>query len=213
MATDKNMQIRHFNGSEWEDLKPKTTIPQVEGLSDELSTIDAIARGASRASVFADVAALETWLAVSGNTDLLEVGDNLYILEVTEPDFWWTGTGIAPLGAEAVNLELASSAGDGLMSKEDFDKLNGIAAGANNYTHPSTDGNLHVPATGTTSDGKVLVAGDSAGSAEWLSLSDAGIAAEEHTHSGDYLSISSFTVGLTPPASPKNGDIFFDYNN
>lgn len=35
------------------------------------------------------------------------------------------------------------------------------------YTHPTTDGNLHVPATGTTSDGKVLTAGPTAGSFSW----------------------------------------------
>ena len=31
------------------------------------------------------------------------------------------------------------------------------------YTHPTTDGSLHVPATGTTNDGKVLTAGATAG--------------------------------------------------
>jgi hypothetical protein len=35
------------------------------------------------------------------------------------------------------------------------------------YTHPTTDGNLHVPATGTTNDGKVLKAGATAGSLVW----------------------------------------------
>lgn len=46
-------------------------------------------------------------------------------------------------------------------------KLAGIATNANNYTHPSTDGNLHVPATSTTNDGKVLTAGSTAGSLTW----------------------------------------------
>lgn len=46
-------------------------------------------------------------------------------------------------------------------------KLDGIESGANNYTHPSGDGNLHVPATGTTNNGKVLTAGSSAGSVSW----------------------------------------------
>ena len=39
--------------------------------------------------------------------------------------------------------------------------------GANNYTHPTGDGNLHVPATGTTNSGKVLTAGATAGSLSW----------------------------------------------
>ena len=35
------------------------------------------------------------------------------------------------------------------------------------YTHPTGDGNLHVPATGTTNAGKVLTAGSIAGSLSW----------------------------------------------
>ena len=45
------------------------------------------------------------------------------------------------------------------------------------YTHPSTDGNLHVPATSTTNDGKVLTAGATAGSLSWEEAS--GGAAKE----------------------------------
>ena len=35
------------------------------------------------------------------------------------------------------------------------------------YSHPSGDGNLHVPATSTTNDGKILTAGSTAGSIAW----------------------------------------------
>lgn len=38
------------------------------------------------------------------------------------------------------------------------------------YTHPTTDGNKHVPATGTTNAGKVLTAGSTAGSLSWTAL-------------------------------------------
>jgi hypothetical protein len=41
------------------------------------------------------------------------------------------------------------------------------------YTHPSTDGNLHVPATGTTNGGKVLTAGGTAGSLLWTDVASA----------------------------------------
>lgn len=49
-------------------------------------------------------------------------------------------------------------------------KLDGIAAGANNYSHPTGDGNLHVPATGTGSLGKFLRAGATAASIAWALL-------------------------------------------
>lgn len=38
------------------------------------------------------------------------------------------------------------------------------------YEHPITDGSLHVPATGTTNNGKVLMAGATAGSVSWQTI-------------------------------------------
>jgi hypothetical protein len=64
-------------------------------------------------------------------------------------------------------IPLATESVDGKMSSTDKTKLNGIAPNANNYAHPSGDGNLHVPATGTTNNTKVLKAGATAASAAW----------------------------------------------
>lgn len=61
----------------------------------------------------------------------------------------------------------ASTSVSGFMSASDKTKLNGIAANANAYVHPTGDGNLHVPATGTGSAKKVLTAGSTAGSMTW----------------------------------------------
>jgi hypothetical protein len=58
----------------------------------------------------------------------------------------------------------------GFMSNTDKTKLDGISANANNYSHPTGDGNLHVPATGTTNNLKVLKAGSSAGSFSWANI-------------------------------------------
>jgi len=65
----------------------------------------------------------------------------------------------------------ATTSASGFMSASDKTKLNGVAANANNYTHPTSDGSLHVPATGTTNNGKVLKAGATAGSAAWGTVS------------------------------------------
>lgn len=46
----------------------------------------------------------------------------------------------------------------GFMSGADKTKLDGIAANANNYVHPTTDGNSHLPANGTTNTNKVAKA-------------------------------------------------------
>ena len=69
-----------------------------------------------------------------------------------------------PLSHSHANATTTSS---GFISVDDQLKLNGIEAGANAYAHPTGDGNLHVPATGTTSAGKVLTAGAEAGSLSW----------------------------------------------
>ncbi len=73
---------------------------------------------------------------------------------------------------------LASSAGlraeldlieAGFTAVEDeIDSLQG-------YSHPTGDGNLNVPATGTTSNGKVLKAGATAGSIGWATLTKADV--------------------------------------
>ncbi|MDO4444702.1 MAG: hypothetical protein Q4C97_04100 [Bacillota bacterium] len=69
-------------------------------------------------------------------------------------------------GADAIPN--ATGQKGGLLSAADKAKLDGIAAGANKYTHPSGDGNQHVPATGTTNNGKLLQAGATAGSMQWV---------------------------------------------
>lgn len=66
---------------------------------------------------------------------------------------------------------------DGLMAKEDKNKLDGIEAESNKYIHPTGDGNSHVPVTGTTNNGKVLKAGATEGSIGWGTLSPSDVGA------------------------------------
>jgi hypothetical protein len=62
---------------------------------------------------------------------------------------------------------VATTSLPGFMSSTDKTKLDGLS----NYTHPTGDGNLHVPATSTTNAGKVLTAGSTAGSLSWTTPS------------------------------------------
>lgn len=59
----------------------------------------------------------------------------------------------------------ATTSAAGLMSSGDKTKLDGIAVGANNYVHPTTAGNKHVPAGGSA--GKIL-GWASDGTAQWV---------------------------------------------
>ena len=49
-------------------------------------------------------------------------------------------------------------------------KLDGIATGANNYSHPIGDGNVHIPANGTTNTDKYLQATGTAGVYTWATI-------------------------------------------
>jgi hypothetical protein len=66
--------------------------------------------------------------------------------------------------------------------------------------HPTGDGNLHVPATGTTNSGKVLTAGSTAGSFSWQSPSSGGafqLLQNTHSNSTSGGSISLATYGAS----------------
>ena len=83
--------------------------------------------------------------------------------------------------------------GKGLSTNDytdaDKSKLNGIAANANNYSHPTSDGNKHVPANGTSNGGKYLKATSTAGSYVWESLTKSDV---------------TTALGYTPPATDTN---------
>jgi hypothetical protein len=93
-----------------------------------------------------------------------------------------TGTATAFDGSANISISTtvptATTSVTGLMSSTDKSKLDGVAVNANNYVHPTGDGSLHVPATGTTNNGKVLTAGSTAGSMSWTAI-PAGIT--DHT--------------------------------
>ena len=101
----------------------------------------------------------------------------------------------------------ATTSASGFMSASDKTKLNGVAANANNYSHPTGDGNQHVPATSTTNNGKVLKAGSTAGSAAWenLAKADVGLGNVDNTSdAGKPVSTATQTAlnAKAPLASP-----------
>lgn len=67
-----------------------------------------------------------------------------------------TSAQIAALGVKITDTtySAATTSAQGLMSAADKTKLDGVAAGANNYTHPATSGNKHIPSGGAS--GQIL---------------------------------------------------------
>jgi uncharacterized protein YjbJ (UPF0337 family) len=145
---------------------PAATQSAWGAMTDEDKTkLDGIAAGAE-VNVQAD------WNATSGDAVILN-----------KPTITGSGATNLSVTADGTQLKVNSDTGNdasipaatqsawGAMTDDDKTKLDGVATNANNYSHPTGDGNLHVPATSTTNNGKVLTAGATAGSASWQSPS------------------------------------------
>jgi len=75
------------------------------------------------------------------------------------------------VGATGTAHGAATTAVNGFMSSADKTKLDGIATGANNYVHPTTSGNKHIPSAGAA--GNILVY-SADGTAVWSNVIDCG---------------------------------------
>ena len=76
---------------------------------------------------------------------------------------WYAWQDPLPLASASMNI-------NGLMSFADKAKLDGVESNANNYTHPTTSGNKHIPSGG---EEKQILRFDSNGTAKWDNEIDA----------------------------------------
>lgn len=120
--------------------------------------------------------------------------------------------GVTSVALKSTNTtySAATTSAAGLMSAADKTKLNGIATNANNYSHPTGDGNLHVPATSTTNNGKYLKAGATAGSLTWGDLTKADVTTAlgytPPTTNTTYSDFAGTTHGLVPASTSAETD-------
>ena len=89
-----------LNGIEAHD----TNIASHPSIISDIRNVEAIARGRATAYVFNTKADMDAWLLMPENTDLLVVGDNLYIRDTGVKDYWWDGESAQELEAEAPDL-------------------------------------------------------------------------------------------------------------
>ena len=80
------------------------------------------------------------------------------------------------------------------------------------YTHPTGDGNLHVPATGTTNNGNFLKAGATAGSISWATLVKADISDFAHDH-GNITNTGNIDVTSGWALGDGDGFVIYDASN
>lgn len=104
----------------------------------------------------------------------------------------WSADGVAVWGDDKdTTYTNATTSNAGLMSVEDKKKLDGIAASANNYTHPNTAGNKHIPSGGSA--GQIL---------RW---SEAGTAVWGADNNTTYNVVSKTANGLAPQLPNEEG--------
>ena len=96
----------------------------------------------------------------------------------------------------------ATTSAAGFMSKDDKAKLDGIAANANNYTHPTSSGNKHIPAGG--SSGQFL---------KWSADGTAQWAANPNTDSKVNVSADTASETLYLTAATGAGTAGLKYNS
>lgn len=87
----------------------------------------------------------------------------------------------------------ATQSASGLMSSADKTKLDGIATGANNYSHPTTSGNKHIPSGGAA--GQIL---------KWLSDGTAGWGDEKSYTAGEGLKLVNNAFKINMPRVNKS---------
>ncbi len=75
---------------------------------------------------------------------------------------WWSSS--QSWSAWSQSFKNATSSSNGLMSSTDKAKLDGVESNANNYVHPTTSGNKHIPSGGTD---KQILRWNSDGTAVW----------------------------------------------
>lgn len=110
-----------------------------------------------------------------------------------------------------LNNKVDKEEGKGL-SEQDFttalkDKLDGIASGANNYTHPTTSGNKHIPSGG--SSGQILK-WSSDGTAVWgaeKSYSEATTSAAGLMSASDKTKLNGLQNYVLPAAGTSIGGV------
>lgn len=141
--------------------KPGEATPTVSGFMSaaDKAKLNGIAAGAE-VNVNAD------WNAGSGDAQILNKPTLGTASALNAPAAGTNASSNEVVLGNDTRLQAATGTSNGLLSAANFNKL----AGLSNYTHPTGDGNRHVPATGTTNNGRFLRAGATAASESWAQI-------------------------------------------
>ena len=109
------------------------------------------------------------------------------------------GAPLSHVGAGGTAHSEASTSVAGFMSAADKTKLDGVANNANNYVHPTGNGNLHVPSNSGITQGACLASGSTAGALTWVSSiwRSYGVTQIAKTTNNSNLYVNQYTKFLT----------------
>lgn len=173
---------------------PNTLIPEYIG-----SAFDAVLEVAGNIEAIKLVAkAIEVPHASETKAGIAEIATQTEVNQKINDNHIVTPKKLGVYAAPKVHIHTAATPTEaGFLEATDKQKLDGIANNANNYTHPTSDGNLHVPATGTASNGYVLKAGATAGAISWGQLTAADVGALSLTWVPNFSDINSKPTTLS----------------
>lgn len=155
---DSGAHSTQFNAKEklLKNLSEKSSIAD----NDSFAMVDSAASDVSKRTLWSTIkSTLKTYF------------DTLYN-KYTHPTFTAKSSGLWKITVNSEGHVTDASA----VQKSDIVNL-GIPGQDTIYVHPTGDGNLHVPATSTNNNGKVLKAGATAGSIAWGTLTAADVGA------------------------------------
>lgn len=172
-----------------------TDIVNIDDISDNFGSVDTeikkandkvVAHEGKGGSVHADVTTTASgFMSASDKTKLNGIATGaqtnqnaVQSIQVVTPTGTVVGTATAANTTDTIQLKEGNNIDIAVSGK---------VVTVNNtysYTHPSGDGNLHVPATGTSNSGKVLKAGATAGSLAWGALTPTDVGSLPTSHEG-----------------------------
>lgn len=154
-----------FDGTHWRNVENNTSV--VNGLNAIITELRRLASGTNNglmsSSDFNKLNNITTYVSTLGAVTTSATNNTITVTTYNPA----TGTDTTT----TLTFPTATTSLAGLLSATDKAKLDGIAAGANNYIHPTTAGNKHIPSGGAT--GNILVY-SADGTAVWSNVIDCG---------------------------------------
>ena len=190
-----------------------------ESTTSAINELSTRVNGATQTLVFDTVEDMNEWLSDPTNTENLPVGSNLYIKDLSAPDYWWTGEGVEELETEKVDLtQYVTKTGEETLTNKTIDLSTCFVTrnGALRYKVGNNTVNLLLPTHGS---GTAAILDES----NTVSLRNKQIWGTNQLYNGTLKSQSNYTIRFPDknctlatlddiPSSSSSSSIFENVN-